>query len=85
MKVVVVGGMVLVVAKGRVVLVVVVVLTVVSVVRAGVSAPPLSEAARVSHASAVNRIMMNTACFIGVWVCLFKGLLSRGIERLSRG
>jgi hypothetical protein len=83
--VVVVGGRVVVVVGGRVVLLVLVVVTVVCVGRVESSAPPLSEAMRVSHASATSRIMMNTACFIGVWVCLFKGLLSRGIERLSRG
>lgn len=83
MKVVVVtGGRVVVVVGGRVVLLV---LVVVFVGRAGSSVPPLSEATSAIHASAVSRTMINIACFIGVWVCLFKGLLSRGIERLSRG
>ena len=82
MKVVVVtGGRVVVVVGGRVVLLVLVVF----VGRAGSSVPSLSEAMSVIHARAISRIMMNAACFIGVWVCLFKGLLSRGIERLSRG
>jgi hypothetical protein len=85
MKVVVVGGIVLVVVGGMVVLLVLVVVMVVCVGCAGISAPVPSEATRLNHASVAIKITRNIAFFIEVWLCVFKGLLGRGIERLSRG